>query len=138
MAVTKRMPPRQKLTTTYADASRLNMILSETSNPRELSVDSMFKLLDLKRELENATGKYQDVLGKIMEQYGIKMDRNQYTWNKHKDSKAISAKVEELLKTEVKFDNLNFLNKEEFKIILPAGVNLGDISYLSSFLLTKD
>lgn len=118
----------------YVDVISINKVLSNCVSNKEFSTEAMIKMLDLKEELKSVIDKYSKIFTEIIDQYKIEQINGSYNWTGHKDEKTITKKIDDLFKTETEIKNTNFLNAEQFVKMVPDGLNLDELNFISKFL----
>lgn len=124
---------------TYREIVDVHNIIGTLSNTKNFPVDSMMKLLDLKKEVRELAEKYQTIFTEIMTQYKVSQipqensSQQVYSWAEHKDVEEISKKVFDLASSKVPLNNVNFLTPENF-FQITEGFSLNHLEFLQKFL----
>lgn len=117
----------------FNELSQLNIILSNIVN-KELSVDTILKLIDFKNELDLNMEKHRKAFKKILSDFGLNYkDGEQVSWEEHSEKNNIDSKINELMQINLELKMCNFVSNEEF-IKLCSNLNIGQISFMGKYI----
>ena len=104
----KKVTNSEKPKFNYKEIVDANTLIGNLSNTKNFPVESMIKLLDLKRELKEHTEKYQTIFSEVMGHYDVKMipspesaTQQVYSWAGHEQATEITKKVVDLSNTQI-------------------------------------
>ncbi len=116
----------------FKEALELNSFLGGAVT-KGLAVSSILSLIDLKDELQAISEKYRKVLRDIMDEYEVSEKDGSYNWSENPKKEEITAKIEDLVSTEMNVVNCNKMSDEDI-IKLTEGQSLNNISFVRTFL----